>query len=116
MAKNFNTLRDKMSPESLARAHARAEKYAEEMALDELRAARDLTQETLAELLNVNQSAISKMERRTDMYVTTLNKIVKAMGGELCIEAVFPDGRVKISQFRTLRKTQTVRPLRKAAG
>jgi len=50
------------------------------------------------------------------MYVNTLNKIVEAMGGELCIEAVFPDGRVKISQFRKLRKTQKVRPLRKAAG
>ncbi len=116
MAKNFNTLRDKMSPESLARARAKAAKYTEEMALDELRAARDLTQETLAELLNVKQSAISKMERRTDMYVTTLNKIVKAMGGDLCIEAVFPDGRVKISQFGKLRKIQKVRPLRKAAG
>ena len=38
------------------------------------------------------------------MYVTTLQQMVKAMGGELCIEAVFPDGKVKINQFRTLRR------------
>jgi transcriptional regulator with XRE-family HTH domain len=74
------------------------------MALDELREARELTQEALAGILNVKQSAISKIERRTDMYVTTLQQMVKAMGGELRIEAVFPDGKVRINQFRALRK------------
>jgi transcriptional regulator with XRE-family HTH domain len=93
-----------MSPASLARAQERARKYLEEMPLDELREARQLTQEHLAKLLGVKQSAISKIERRTDMYVSTLQAIVKAMGGELKIEAVFPEGRIEITQFRKLRK------------
>lgn len=104
MAKKFKTLEDKMSAESIARSDAKAKKYAAEMALDELRQARELTQEALANILNVKQSAISKMERRTDMYVSTLNSMVKAMGGELFIEARFKDGNVRINQFRELKK------------
>ena len=74
------------------------------MALDELREARDLTQEHLAKVLHVNQSAISKLERRTDMYVSTLQDFVRAMGGRLEIRAVFPDGAVRINQFAELAK------------
>jgi transcriptional regulator with XRE-family HTH domain len=69
------------------------------MPLDELREAREMTQVHLARILKVNQAAVSKMERRTDMYVSTLRDFVKAMGGELKITATFPDGVVKISQF-----------------
>jgi transcriptional regulator with XRE-family HTH domain len=76
----------------------------DEMALDELREARDLTQEQLARLLHVNQAAVSKMERRADMYITTLQGVIKAMGGRLEIRAVFPNGVVRISQFQDLRK------------
>ena len=76
------------------------------MALDELREALNLTQEHLAKTLGVKQSSISKMERRADMYVSTLESMVRAMGGALRIEAVFPDhGRVQITQFRKLRKS-----------
>ena len=74
------------------------------MALNELREARELTQESLAEILGVNQAAISKMERRTDMYLSTLKNIIKAMGGTLHIEARFPDGSVEINQFKDLRR------------
>ena len=52
----------------------------------------------------VNQSAISKMVRRTDMYISTLQSIIEAMGGKLKIQAVFPSGKVEITQFRKLRK------------
>jgi len=104
VAKNFNTLRAKMDPGVLARSHEKARQYRDEMALDELRSARQLTQEHLATVLGVKQSAISKMERRSDMYVSTLRSMIKAMGGSLEIEAVFPDGRVKIDQFKKLRK------------
>jgi transcriptional regulator with XRE-family HTH domain len=93
-----------MSPESQARVIEKAERYASEMALDELREARELTQESLAGILHVKQSAISRMERRADMYVSTLRSIVKAMGGELRIEAVFPDGKVDIKQFRDFKR------------
>ncbi len=64
----------------------------EEMPLDELREARELIREQLARVLRVNQAAVSKMERRTDMYLSTLQGIIKAMGGQLEIRAVFPNG------------------------
>jgi transcriptional regulator with XRE-family HTH domain len=72
------------------------------MALDELREARALTQEHLAERMDIGQSAVSKLERRTDMYLSTLRSIIKAMGGELEIRANFPEGSVRITQFRKL--------------
>ena len=98
-AKNFNELRAKMSPDRRARNAAEVKRMIHEMPLDELRAARQLTQEHLAALLGVKQASISKMERRTDMYVQTLAKVVEAMGGQLEIRAVFPDGVVRITQF-----------------
>ena len=104
MAKNFKELQAKMSPERRARNEAATAKMIDEMALDELREARDLTQEQLARLLHVNQAAVSKMERRADMYITTLQGVIKAMGGRLEIRAVFPNGVVRISQFQDLRK------------
>jgi len=105
MAKNFNKLRKKMSPERRARNEVAARKMIDEMALDELREARKLTQEQLARVLRVNQAAVSKMERRADMYLSTLHGIIKAMGGELEIRAIFPDGVVRINQFQDLKRT-----------
>ncbi|HXM40771.1 MAG TPA: XRE family transcriptional regulator [Bryobacteraceae bacterium] len=69
------------------------------MALDELRAARFMTQQELGNRLGLKQAAISRMERRTDVYVSTLAKFVEAMGGQLEIRVVFPDGAVRINQF-----------------
>jgi transcriptional regulator with XRE-family HTH domain len=88
-----------MSPEARERASKKAERLIEEMPLNELRAARKLTQEKLAENLNVKQAAVSKLERRADMYVSTLREFISAMGGELEITARFPDGVVRINQF-----------------
>jgi transcriptional regulator with XRE-family HTH domain len=99
MARAYKELRAKMSPESRARARAKTEHLLAEMALDELREARKLTQENLAEILHVNQAAVSKLENRVDMYVSTLRKFVEAMGGELVISAHFPDGIVRIAHF-----------------
>ena len=104
MPKNFETLREKMSPAARARSRALAEKYRAEMALDELREARAMTQVHLAKILGVNQAAVSKLERRTDMYVSTLQDFVRAMGGELKITARFPEGTVEITQFEAVKK------------
>jgi len=98
-ARNFRELEAKMSPERRERVAARVKETLENMSLDQLRAARELTQEHLAQLLNVKQANISRMERRTDMYVGTLSKFIEAMGGHLEIRAVFPDGSVRITQF-----------------
>jgi DNA-binding XRE family transcriptional regulator len=102
MAKNVKDLQAQMSPESRARSEATAERLIREMALDELRAARALTQEHLSSILGVKQSAVSKLERRADMYVSTLRHFIEAMGGQLEIRAVFPEGDVRITQFQAL--------------
>jgi DNA-binding XRE family transcriptional regulator len=102
MARKFTELRAKMSPASRARSEARAAKMIEEFALNDLRASRALTQTKMAELLDVSQSEISKIEKRTDMYVSTLAGYIAAMGGSLEIRAVFPDGDVRIKRFDEL--------------
>ena len=102
--RNFKELQARMTPEARERAEAKYRQLIQEMALDELRAARDLTQEELARTLGVNQPAVSRLERKADMYVSTLANFVKAMGGKLEIHAVFPDGEVRISQFSELEK------------
>jgi transcriptional regulator with XRE-family HTH domain len=104
VGKNFKTLRGRMSPESRDRSRLLAAKYRAEMPLDELREAREMTQEHLARILRVNQAAVSKMERRTDMYISTLQDFIRAMGGELKITAQFPEGTVEISQFESVKK------------
>lgn len=106
MAKNFRELEAKMSPAARARAEAKAERMLNDMALDELREALKLTQESLAESLHVNQAAISKVERRSDMLISTLRKIIEAMGGELEIRAILPAGVVRINQFQDVRKRE----------
>jgi len=64
-----------------------------------LRTAREFTQAELSQVLRVDQGSISKLERRTDMYIGTLRRYIEAMGGSLQIRAVFPDGEVQINQF-----------------
>jgi transcriptional regulator with XRE-family HTH domain len=88
-----------MSAEARRRSAGRAQAMMAEMPLQELRQAKELSQEKLAAELHVNQAAISKLERRTDMYISTLRGYIEAMGGELEIVARFPDGAVRISNF-----------------
>ena len=102
MAKKFADLRAQMSPESRARAEAKAQAMLAEMPLNELRQARGLSQKMLAEVLHVQQPSIAKIEKRRDMYISTLRSHIEAMGGELEVVARFPDGAVKISNFSDL--------------
>lgn len=103
MSRNFRELQETMSPERRARVEARVNEALKTMALDELREARKLTQTQLGTLLQVDQGSVSKMERRTDMYISTLRSYIEAMGGALHIRAVFPDGEVHIRQFGDVR-------------
>jgi hypothetical protein len=98
--RNFRELEAKMSPAQIAKSDVLVKEMIEEMPLSRLRHARSLTQEHLGTLLRRDQSAISQMERRTDMYVSTLADFIKALGGELEIRANFPEGPVRISNFR----------------
>jgi DNA-binding XRE family transcriptional regulator len=103
VAKKFSELRRRMSPAAKERSDREFRRMIEEMPLNKLRNARNLTQQSLAKALNVNQSEISKIENRTDVYVSTLAGYVEAMGGKLEIRAVFQDGAtVKINQFEDL--------------
>ena len=88
-----------MSPESQDRAEAKARLMLAEMPLNELRQARGLSQKMLADLLQVQQPSIAKLEKRTDMYLSTLRSHIEAMGGQLEVVARFPDGAVKIRNF-----------------
>src|SRR5437879_13700528 len=94
-------------------AAAKTDVMIRDRALDELRAARNLTQEQLARALGVAQAAVSKMERRADMYISTLQTAIKAMGGDLEIRAVFPEGTVRIHQFRDIERAGRRPPKRR---
>src|SRR5580658_10185954 len=102
MARKWREIRGTFSPEVEAEIARRVKAAAGVMTLHQLREARNLTQVNLAKVLNVNQGAVSRMEKRTDMYVSTLRSYIKAMGGDLQIKAVFPEGEVQIEQFQGL--------------
>ena len=77
---------------------------AEEATLREIRVAHRQSQVEIAEKFGVNQAAISKLERQTDMYIRKIRDSIHAMGGELEIVARFPDRPpVKINQSRKLQ-------------
>jgi DNA-binding XRE family transcriptional regulator len=99
MAKKFRDLMADWSPERIAAVQAEAARMLREMPLHELRHARNLTQQELASTLRTSQASISKLERRTDVYVSTLRRYIRGMGGELEIIARFPDGAVRLEQF-----------------
>lgn len=102
MTKPFTMLRKKMSLPAQKAAAAKKKEMIKEMPLQELRQAHQLSQERLAELLLTKQANISRIERRTDMYISTLRSYIEAMGGKLDIIAKFPDGEVYINQFEDI--------------
>ena len=87
-------------------SEARVEQYKRElwaaMSLAQLRQARSLTQAQLGSLLGMPQPTVSRLERQTDMYLSTLRSYVEAMGGALELRAVFPDGVVAIDHLGAL--------------
>lgn len=99
MAKKWREVRKTLSPE--AEERIRQKVASKGVMLSQIREARQLTQVKLAEALNINQGAVSTMEKRTDMYVSTLRNYIEAMGGNLKITAEFPEGIVEIDQFES---------------
>lgn len=102
MTKPYNILRKKMSPAARKTAALKTQEMLKEMPLQELRQAHKMSQERLAELLLTKQANVSRIERRTDMYISTLRSYIEAMGGKLDIIAKFPDGEVYINQFEDI--------------
>lgn len=102
MAKSFKNLKAEIPPERLMKIEERAEELLIQMALQDIRQTRSITQQELAQMLNINQAALSKMEHQTDIRVSTLRRILAGMGGTLKLVAQFPDGEVVINQFEKL--------------
>ena len=96
----FSELRTRMTPQARAEARRLADEDLKAIPLHELRAARHLTQQQLAMTLDMTQAAVSQLEQRTDIYLSTLQNFVEAMGGRLEMYAVFPDGKVKLGLER----------------
>ena len=99
MARKFSELRKRMDLERRARNADRAAALIAAIDLAELRGARNLTQEELANRLQISQSNVSRLEHRDDILISTLRQVVEAMGGELKVEAVFPDGGVRLTRY-----------------
>ena len=92
MAVNVNDKIRKLSPARRKKVEARAAQLiAEEMTLRELRKARKLTQVRIAKALGITQDSVSRLEKRSDLLLSTLRKTVEAMGGSLSLVAEFPD-------------------------
>lgn len=98
----FSALIEGLPAERRERIAAKAAELRAEMPLHELRRALDLSQKQIGEILEVNQASVSKLERRTDMYISTLRSYIEAMGGRLDVVAHLPGGDVRISNFGDL--------------
>ena len=95
----FDDLTKDFTPERRARVNTRKAGLRAAMPLHEPRQARAMTQKAVGDVLNVNQPAVAKLERRADMYVSNLRAYIEAMGGRLNIVAEFPQESVVITNF-----------------
>lgn len=85
-----------MSPHAQAESAERAQTMLAALRLQQLRQSRQITQVELAQALRIEQAAVSKLEHRDDMYLSTLRDYVRALGGDLRLVATFPDGDVEL--------------------
>jgi len=106
MAHKFTELEAKMSAEAVARSDVRYREMVAKMPLHELRRARGMSQETLAKALHIKQPNVAKIEKRTNIYISTLRATIEAMGGTLDIVAHFPDGTVRITNFSSIDESE----------
>lgn len=92
MTVNVNEVIQKLNPAERKKVEDRAaEIIAEEMSLRDLRRARKLTQARVAKTLGITQDSVSRLEKRSDLLISTLRKTVRAMGGDVRIVAEFRD-------------------------
>lgn len=97
--KNFNELRERArarDPEWDRNVAERVRAIEDALALAQLRQSRHVTQVQLAETLGISQGNVSRLEARSDVYLSTLRSYVEALGGHLEIAAVFGDERVPV--------------------
>lgn len=101
--RRFHELLKALPAERQGRIAKRVRESLASMPLEEIRKARRMTQAKLADALGVNQGEVSKIEHRTDIYLSTLAGYVEALGGKLEIRAIFPDREMRITQFEELQ-------------
>jgi plasmid maintenance system antidote protein VapI len=100
MAKSFNELvKRTTTKKTRQRAAARTRELLGELLLSEIRELAGKSQQQVAEVLGMKQPSLSKLEKQSDMQISTLRRIVNALGGELEVVAKFPTGKVKLDQF-----------------
>ncbi len=100
MAKSFDELvKRTTTKKTQTRAARRTEELLAELLLSEVRQLAGKSQQQVAQSLGIKQPSVSKLEKQSDMQISTLRKILKALGGELEVLAKFPKGTVKIDQF-----------------
>lgn len=99
MARKFSELEAKMPPASRGRAQAKARRMLGELLLPEIRRLSGMTQVELARALGIKQPTLSRLEGRGDMQVSTLKRVVEALGGQLDIVVRFPAGEYRVGQF-----------------
>ena len=108
MAKTFDALvKRTTSKRTQARAASRMQELLAEMLLSETRQSLGLSQSEVAFALGIKQPSLSKLEKQTDMQISTLDRLVKALGGELEVVAKFPRGAVKLIPFGNTNRTVT---------
>ena len=105
---SFDELTRDFTPERRQRIAEMKSVLLAEMPLHELRRARALTQGDMAKMLKVNQPAVSKLEQRADVYVSSLRSYIEAAGGKLKIVAEFPEGEVAITNFSEAGEAEAV--------
>ena len=107
MATNVRDTMKGLSPARRKKIEARAAALiAEEMSLRDLRQALTLTQERMAETLGIGQDGVSRLEKRSDLLLSTLRTYIEAMGGQLSLIAEFPDREpVTLSGLSTMETT-----------
>ena len=108
-------MKDFTGEERAAVAARTAELVQEELTLRDLRQARYLTQERMAELMGVEQESVSRLERRADLLLSTLGSYVAAMGGRLRLVAEFPDRQPVAIALSDITGTKPA-PSRRRAG
>ena len=96
MRRKFSELKARMAPKSRARAEARTKDMIADMLLTEVRQLVGLTQKDLAKKLGIKQPTLSKLESQNDMYLSTLRRLVEALGGKLELVVHLPTGDIRI--------------------
>jgi transcriptional regulator with XRE-family HTH domain len=106
--RSFSELTKDFSPQRKKKIEELTNRLREEMTLQELREALNIQQVELGEMLGIRQAAISRMERRSDMHLSNLRKVIEAMGGELIITARFPNMEVCLNTIAMENKQSDI--------